>query len=88
MLDPDDVDAVADAVVNRLRPLMTLPGWPEGRGTLSEAETAAYLGIGQDFLRELRQTGRISFTAQSRRVTYSVRDVAEYLERCRRCATT
>jgi Helix-turn-helix domain len=63
------------------------PAWPEGRGTLSEPETAAFLGIGQDFLRELRQTGRISYTAQGRRVTYSVRDITEYLDRCRRAGS-
>jgi excisionase family DNA binding protein len=82
--ETDLVDAIADAVAARLRPMVLPPGWPEGRGTLSEPETAAYLGIGQDFLRELRQAGRISHTAQGRRVTYSVRDVVEYLERCRR----
>lgn len=78
------VEAIADRVAARLRPCLPPPGWPEGRGTLSEPEAAAYLGIGQDFLRELRQDGRISYTAQGRRVTYSVRDILEYLDRCRR----
>ena len=85
-LTPDDVSAVADAVVERLRALLPPAGWPEGRGCLSEPEAATYLAIGSDYLRELRQEGRISYTAQGRRITYSPRDVAEYLERCRRGA--
>jgi excisionase family DNA binding protein len=63
--------------------MMTPLGWPVGRGTLSEPEAAAFLGIGADYLRELRTTGRISYTAQGRRVTYSARDITDYLERCR-----
>ena len=79
----DLADQIAEAVARRLRVSLALPGWPEGRGTLNESETANYLGIGTDYLRELRQTGRITYTAQGRRITYSVRDVAEYLDRCR-----
>ena len=85
-LTPDDVSAVADAVVERLRALLPPAGWPEGRGCLSEPEAATYLAIGSDYLRELRQEGRISYTAQGRRVTYSPHDVTDYLERCRRGA--
>jgi hypothetical protein len=83
-LDPATIAALAEALAEKLRPTMLPPGWPEGRGTLSEPETAAYLGIGADYLRELRQAERISYTGQGRRVTYSVRDVTEYLNRCRR----
>jgi Helix-turn-helix domain len=83
-LDVVTIDAIAAAVAERVRPLLAPPNWPECRGMLSEPETAFYLGIGADYLRELRQTGRISYTAQGRRVTYSVRDVTNYLEKCRR----
>jgi len=90
-LAPDTIETfaqtVADEVAARLKPCLPPPGWPEGRGTLSEPEAATYLGIGQDFLRELRQEGRISYTAQGRRVTYGVRDIVDYLERCRQHGT-
>ena len=78
------VTDLADAVVDRLRPMLSLPGWPAGRSTVSEPEAAAYLGIGPDYLRELRRSGRITYTAQGRRVTYTVRDLTEYLDSCRR----
>src|SRR5262245_51313102 len=83
-LDPASIAAIAEGVAERLRPIQVPPGWPEGRGTLSEPECAAYLGIGQDYLRALRQAGVITYTAQGRRITYSARDVSNYLDRCRR----
>lgn len=86
-IDQPTIDLLAEAVAQRLRPLLPPPGWPDGRGTLSESETAAFLGIGQDYLRDLRQIGRISYTAQGRRVTYAVADVSDYLAKCKRRET-
>jgi Helix-turn-helix domain len=83
-LDSPLIAAIADAVAARLRPTLAPPGWPEGRGSLSEPETAKFLSVGQDFLRELRQTGRISHTAIGRRIVYSAENVAEFLRRCKR----
>ena len=60
-----DVDAVASAVVARIQKYTTLIGWPEGKATLSEPEAAAYIGIGTDFLRELRQDKKISHSYAS-----------------------
>ena len=51
MAEIDDVavKAIAEAVADRLQTLCSLPHWPQGRGTLNEAEAAAYLGIGMGF---------------------------------------
>lgn len=76
-----DVEAVANAVVTRIQQYTTLVGWPEGKATLSEAETAAYIGIGTDFLRELRSERKISHRKIGRRIVYAAVDIAEFLER-------
>ena len=83
MTDVDDavVEAIAEAVVARLQIIYPLPNWPKDRGTLNEAEAAAYLGIGTDFLRQLRQ-GRIPYRKIGRRIVYTSADVASFLEKC------
>ena len=84
MTDVDDavVEAIAEAVVARLQMICPLPDWPKDRGTLNEAETAAYLGIGMDFLRQLRQERRIPYRKIGRRIVYTSADVACFLEKC------
>lgn len=84
MIDADDsvVTAIAAAVAAKLNTSPQLPNWPEGRGTLNEAETAGYLGIGMDFLRQLRQEGRIPYHKIGRRIVYTASDVARFLDAC------
>ena len=85
-INEEDVQAIADAVVARMRVASPLPGWPAGRGTLSESETAEYLSIGVEFLRQLRQGGRISHRKIGRRVVYAPADVSAFLDACRSTA--
>ena len=82
-LDAATIDAIAEAVAERLQRHELPPGWPVGRGCISEPEAATFLGIGQDFLRELRLSGRVACTMQGRRVTFSPVNIAEYLTKCR-----
>lgn len=84
MTDVDDaaVQAIADAIAARLQLTIPLPHWPQGRGTLNEAEAAAYLGIGMDFLRQLRQEGRIAYRRIGRRIVYAAADIARFLQEC------
>ena len=76
------IQAIADAVASRIGAMQILPGWPEGRGTLNESETAAYLSIGAEFLRQLRQEGKISHRKIGRRIVYSPADIATFLDDC------
>jgi excisionase family DNA binding protein len=87
MLDGPTIDTLADAlaaaVVIRLRPLDLPAGWPNGRGHLSEPELAEFLAMSQDFVRGLRRDRKITYTQMGRAIRYSVSDVSEYLGRCR-----
>ena len=83
VITEEGIQAIADAVASRIALNQPLPGWPEGRGTLNEAETAEYLSIGADFLRQLRQEGRISHRRIGRRIVYAPADVAAFLDACR-----
>lgn len=84
MTDVDDaaVIAIAEAVAARLQTVCPLLNWPKGRGTLNEAEAATYLGIGMDFLRQLRQEGRIPYRQIGRRIVYAAPDIARFLDDC------
>ena len=82
-VDETTIAAIADAVAERLRPTLPPPGWPDGRGCVTEPELAQYLAVSQDFVRGLRRAKKIGCTLQGRRVTYSVGDVVEYLATCR-----
>ena len=84
MTDVDDaaIKAIAEAVAARLQLTCPLPHWPKGRGTLNEAEAAVYLGIGMDFLRQLRQEGRVPYRKIGRRIVYTASDIARFLDAC------
>ncbi len=76
------IQAIANAVASRMGIVHQLPGWPDGRGTLNEPETAEYLSIGVEFLRQLRQEGRISHRKIGRRILYAPADIAAFLDDC------
>lgn len=81
-LQSSDLEAIAAAVADQLRAIMSLPGWPEGRGTINEPEAAHFLSIGTDFLRKLRLEGRIAHRKIGRRVVYAAADISEFLATC------
>jgi hypothetical protein len=81
-LDAASIAAIAEAIAASLRPHLLPPGWPEGRGCLTEAETSNYLSIGMDFLRQLRVERRIAHTKIGRRIVYSPANIAEFLGTC------
>jgi len=73
------VDAIADAVVERLREARHDHG--DGRIAYSEAEAAALVGLEPHVLREQRRLGRITPCAArpGRRILYSRRAIEDFL---------
>ena len=52
---------------------------------LSNKEAQVYLGVGMDFLKKLRSSGRISFFKVGTTVFYRKRDIDRLIEKNRVC---
>lgn len=52
---------------------------------LSNKEAQAYLGVGMDFLKNLRSSGRIPFFKVGNTVLYRKRDIDKLIEKNRVC---
>jgi hypothetical protein len=48
---------------------------------LSKEEAMAYLGCSEDFLRDLRNTAKVSFSQDGRKIWYDLHSIDRYLLR-------
>lgn len=77
-IDEDGVRQLVDTVVKELLEALS---WPPGKIALDEAQAAAACGVGRHVLRDLRQTGQVSFTKVGKRILYRRNDLQELLDR-------
>ena len=78
-MDAETINAIADAVAHRLRSLLPPPGWPADRATVTEPEFAQLVGLGADYVRDLRMAGKIPHRRVGRRIIYAAEDLMTFL---------
>lgn len=76
-LEQEEIDAIAEAVVSRLR--------DGGTGTtkrcLKPAEAGDYIGLSARTLREMAARGELKANRQGRSVSYDIRELDKWVER-------